>query len=37
MSKRHTPEEAALFRVVPEVSPLDHAKGFAQTDLLSDD
>ena len=34
--KMPTPEEVALFRVVPEiVSVLDYSKGFAHTDLVS--
>jgi hypothetical protein len=34
--KMPTPEEVALFRIVPEViSVLDHTKGFGYTDLVS--
>ena len=34
--KMPTPEDVALFRVVPEiVSVLDYTKGFAHTDLVT--
>jgi hypothetical protein len=34
--KMPTPEEVALFRVVPEIiSVLDYTKGFAHTDLVT--
>lgn len=35
-TKMPTPEDVALFRVVPEiVSVIDYTKGFARTDLVT--